>query len=491
MDTDQGFRRVLGPFSAMSVVIGAIIGIGIFFTPQSVARSAGSAEMAMLAWTIGGVIAIFGALTFAELGSLYSRTAGQYEILRDAYGPFVGFVYVFCNATIVQAGAIAIIAYITALNFGIVVITTDGPSHAWTLGMGTVLIVLLTAANLIGVAWGAIVQNFTVVIKIVTLLAITALALMFKPEPFVPPTTTVQPETTIGLAGLLSAITITLFSYGGWQQALWVGGEIRDPQRNVPRAIIFGVLIVIATYLMVNWAYLQLLTYQGVVHDSTKALAADAVGQVIPGWGRRVVAAAIALSGFGVLNAQLLTGPRLICGMARDGRFFSIFSTVSGKLGTPVYAVLLLGFLGLALLWGMELLAPAINSMMTFLAEWRGITVAAEQVNRSGPDYIDSLTNGVVMVDSALFLLTGVALIVLRPRFQAAPNAIRMPFYPLVPVMFALGEAVVLVGAFMIPKYRDGAYIGLIWIAVAALCYWLFFRGQGKPATRNAAGNRN
>lgn len=480
MDTDQGFRRVLGPFSAMCVVIGAIIGIGIFFTPQSVARSSGSAEMAMLAWSIGGVIAIFGALTFAELGSLYSRTAGQYEILRDAYGPFVGFVYVFCNATIVQAGAIAVIAYYTALNLGIAMITIGGPSHEWTLGMGTVMIILLTAANLIGVAWGAIVQNITVVLKIVTLLAITALALTFQPEPFVVPTDAATPESTIGLSGLLSAITITLFSYGGWQQALWVGGEIRDPQRNVPRAIIFGVLIVIVTYLMVNWAYFQLLTYQGVVSDSTKALAADAVGQVIPGWGRRVVAAAIALSGFGVLNAQLLTGPRLICGMARDGKFFAPFSKVSGKLGTPVLAVLLLGFLGLGLLWGMELLAPAINFLFSTTAEWRGGAVAAEQLNRSGPDYIDSLTNGVVMVDSALFLLTGLALIILRPRFKAATNAIRMPFYPLVPVMFALGEAVVLIGAFMMPKYRDGAYIGLIWIAGAALCYWLFFRDQGK-----------
>ncbi len=182
--SEEGFRRVLGPFSAMSVVIGAIIGIGIFFTPQAIARSAGSGELAMAAWVVGGVIALVGALTFAELGSLYSRTAGQYEILRDAYGPFIGFVYVFCNATIVQAGSIAVIAYYTALNFGIGIIPNVqlDQQHHWNLTAATIMIVGLTIANLIGVRWGAYLQNITVVAKLATLLAITGLALLFQPE---------------------------------------------------------------------------------------------------------------------------------------------------------------------------------------------------------------------------------------------------------------------------------------------------------------------
>lgn len=471
--SEEGFRRVLGPFSAMSVVIGAIIGIGIFFTPQSIAKSAGSAELAMAAWGVGGLIALVGALTFAELGSHYSRTAGQYEILRDAYGPLVGFVYVFCNATIVQAGAIAVIAYYTALNLGIGIIPNVrlDQQHTWNLGVATLMIVGLTVANLIGVRWGAYLQNVTVIAKLATLLSITALALLYRPEA----TTAVVeavPETAepSNRWGFLTAITITLFSYGGWQQALWVGGEIRNPRKNVPRAIIFGVLIVIGIYLLVNWAYIQLLGYAGMVSPNTKALAADAVGQVWSDWGRRAVALAVAFSGFGVLNAQLLTGPRLICGMARDGKFFRLFGAVHSKWGTPVAAILMLGGLGLSLLLGMELFALALRG---FAAD-----SSATAATKTGVDYIDSLTNGVVLVDSVLFMLTGLAVIVLRKQFKESPNAILMPFYPLFPLLFALGELVVLIGAFMLPQYRDGALIGVIWIAAATVFYWIFFRGR-------------
>lgn len=481
MRSEEGFRRVLGPFSAMSVVIGAIIGIGIFFTPQAIAKSAGSAELAMAAWGVGGLIALVGALTFAELGSHYSRTAGQYEILRDAYGPFVGFVYVFCNATIVQAGAIAVIAYYTALNFGIGIIPNVqlDQQHQWNLSVATLMIVGLTVANLIGVRWGAYLQNVTVIAKLATLLAITGLALLFRPEAAAAVSEVASaPAESTNRWGFLTAITITLFSYGGWQQALWVGGEIRDPRRNVPRAIIFGVLIVIAIYLLVNWAYLQLLGYAGMVSPSTKALAADAVGQVWPDWGRRAVALAVAFSGFGVLNAQLLTGPRLICGMARDGKFFPLFGGVHGKWGTPVAAILMLGGLGLGLLLGMELVAFGLRA---FAAEGGAATVA-----KTGVDYIDSLTNGVVLVDSVLFMLTGLAVIVLRKQFKQSPDAILMPFYPLFPLLFALGELTVLVGAFMLPQYRDGAIIGLIWILLAAVLYGIFFRTRREASQRKS-----
>jgi APA family basic amino acid/polyamine antiporter len=472
-ELDQGFRRVLGPFSATCVVVGAIIGIGIFFTPKAVALSAGSSQMALLAWFCGGVIAVLGALTFAELGSLYSRTAGQYEILRDAYGSFVGFVYVFCNATIIQAGAISVIAYYTALNMGAALMTAGEPSYTWTLIGAVSLIIILTSANVIGVQWGALVQNATVVTKLLTLAVISGLAILLQPRPFEAVAAPTELEPSIG--GLLAAITITLFSYGGWQQALWVGGEIKNPRRNVPLAIILGVVVVVASYLLVNWAYLRLLTFEGVVDPGTGALAADAVGQVVPNWGRRVVAMAVAFSGIGVLNAQLLTGPRLICGMARDGRFFGLFARVSPRMGTPVPAVILLGGLGLALLLGMEVSAPILNSVRDSLVAADRSTEISSQT-RSGADYIDALTNGVVMVDSVLFLLTGLALLVLRRQFLTASHALRMPLFPLIPLLFGIGEGLVLIGAFMIPKYRDGAYIGLFWIVMAAVVYICFFR---------------
>jgi APA family basic amino acid/polyamine antiporter len=179
---------------------------------------------------------------------------------------------------------------------------------------------------------------------------------------------------------------------------------------------------------------------------------------------------AVAFSGFGVLNAQLLTGPRLICGMARDGKFFRMFGGVHARWGTPVAAILMLGGLGLGLLLGMEVVALVLKSLAAESA-------ASEQA-KTGVDYINSLINGVVLVDSVLFMLTGMAVIVLRQRFRQSPEAIRMPFYPLFPLLFAIGELTVLIGAFMQPEYRDGAYIGVAWIVLAAILYGIYFRDR-------------
>ncbi len=451
------FRQVLGAFSATCIVIGAIIGIGIFFTPKNVALLTGSANLVMIAWAIGGAIALLGALTFAELGGMYSKTGGQYEILRDAYSAPVGFMYVFCNATAIQAGAIAVIAYYSALNFGVLV--QGQPIANWmNVVLATIMIIGLSAANIIGVKWGSAIQNITVVAKVATLLVITGLAiasptvesveLTVEAAEQLAKTDGVQPWQLV-FAGLVPV----LFSFGGWQHALWIGGEVRRPKRNVPLAIIVGVTIVTVVYLLANWAYLHLLGFNGVANS--QAIAAESVGTVWPEIGPRIVAGAIAFSGFGVLNAQLLSGPRLICGMARDGKFFSPFADLHGKFSTPVAAILLLGGLGLVLI----------------------IT--------AGADRVDQILNGVVLVDSVFFLLTGIALIVLRTRrtqTSEVSSSIRIPLFPLAPVLFIIGESLVIIGAFLDPKYRDGAFIGLIWIAAAALCYAIFFRGRTRAA---------
>ncbi len=431
----------------MAIVIGAIIGIGIFFTPTQVAVIAGSQTMAMAAWSIGGLIAILGALTFAELGGVYSRTAGQYEMLRDAFGPLLGFVFVFCNATAVQAGAIAIVAFLSAQNL-CVALSVD-PQH-WLLPSASAMIVGLTITNSLGVKWGSLAQNVTVVAKLLTILLIVALAVAFTGAPTQAAAPAVEPVNGSLIWILFAATVPTLFSFGGWQQALWIGGEIKNPVRNIPFAIIGGVLIVVAAYISVNWAYFSLLGYQGVA--TTRTLAADAVATVWPSAGRRFIAAAVALSALGVLNAMLLTGPRLICGMARDGRFFSIFGRVHTRFDTPLSAIVMLGALGL----GMLLIV--------------------------GFDRVDQLTTGVVLVDSCGFLASGIALIVLRHKRRDVVWPFRTPLFPLIPVLFCLGEILLIFGAFATEKYRQSAYIGLIWIAAAIVCYFVFFY-RGKQST--------
>ena len=439
-------RRVLGPLDAGCIVVGAVIGVGIFFAPSVVARQAGSGNLALLAWAIGGVIALLGALTFAELGGLYTRSGAQYEVLRDAYGPLPAFLFVFCNSTAVQAGATAIIATVCAEHLGTAA-TGNQPGTVAARGIAALLIAGLMAANIVGVRWGSRVQNATVFAKIATLVLVTLLAAFAAPA--VPAAVATQPESN-GPAGIrlvgavLAGLVSVLFTYGGWQHALWIAGEIREPRRNIPRAIVGGMLVVTVVYLLVNWAYLRLLGYHGVA--GTKILAADAAAVVWPHAGRRIIAAAVALSAFGVLNAQLLSGPRLVYGMARDGRFFAPFARASARFATPYAAILLIGCMALILL----------------------VT--------AGKDAVDRLITGVVAVDSVFFVLTGLAVVVLRRKRPHADRPVRVPAYPAVPLLFVLGEIGVIVGAFCNVDW-EAALAGAGWIVAAGVCYFLFFRG--------------
>ncbi|MEZ6235709.1 MAG: amino acid permease [Phycisphaerales bacterium] len=484
--------RVLGPFSAMSVVIGAIIGVGIFFTPSKVASLTGDGGLALLAWAIAGLIALCGALVFAELGARYHDSGAQYQILRDAYGPCPAFLFVFCNATAIQGGAVGIIAFICASNLVAIGLPTGQKADATlVLLVSCALIGSVIAANAWGARAGAGIQNATVVAKVLALVVIAALAAIWGGQDVLAGATPPADPENIPfehghagarlspVAGVLAALVPAFFSYGGWQHALWISGEVREPRRNLPRAIIAGVVVVVLVYVLTAWSTMRLLGIDGVAGST--ALAADAVGVVSPSLGRRLIAGAVAVSAFGVLNAQLLSGPRLVYAMARDGRFFRAFGRLTTR-GTPGLAIGLIGGTGLVLL-----------------------LVA-------GPGGVDRLLTGVVFIDGVFFALTGVALFVLRRRergrkeeHQAASDSqsggeapgrpsgaggvvagakterstrgFRVPLFPLVPALFVLGEVGVLIGSYLDPATLRAAIIGLGWIAVAAVMYVVWFRG--------------
>ena len=442
-------RRVLGPFSATCIVIGAIVGVGIFFNPGQVARLAGSGETALLAWTVGGLIALCGALTFAALGSIYHGPGAQYEVLRDAWGPLPAFLFVFCNATAIQTGATAIIAIITIENLSLA-LSGQAAGGALLIGLSAALILALTLANCMGVQCGAGIQNATVVAKLAVLIAIAVVAAQQPANPVDAHAT--SSATTLGasaasspwIAILFAAMVPAFFAYGGWQHALWISGEVRNPRRNVPLSIVVGTLIVVAVYVAVNWAYLRLLGYAGVCE--AKTLAADAVGSVFGEVGRRVIAGGVAISALGVLNAQLLSGPRLVYRLAADGRFFSPFAKTAGPGGAPIAAILLIGLLAIGL------------------------------VVLGGKDKTDALTSGVVSLDGIFFIMTGVALFVLRARRR--DDAAPWPSfgYPIVPAIFVLGEVGIVLGSYASPDARKAAVFGLFWVVGAAITYYTFFR---------------
>ncbi|MEX2218303.1 MAG: amino acid permease [Phycisphaerales bacterium] len=457
-------RRVLGESDATCIVVGAIIGVGIFFSPARTAALTGSGSLHLLTWIIAGAIILCGALAFAELGGMYHRSGAQYEVLRDAWGPMPAFLFVFCNATAIQAGAIGVIAVICAQNLGVAA-GSGAPEGAPLLALSAALVVAITLANIAGVRWGSGIQNATVAAKVLALVAIAVIAALWgQADPMaaapalpvaipdgaaaVPATDTAQPLAPA--AAILAALVPAFFAFGGWQHALWITGEVKDPARTVPRAIIVGIIVVIAVYLLANWAYLRLLGVQQVA--ASKTLAADAVSAVFPGTGRRLTAAAVAVSAFGVLNAQLLSGPRLVYGMAHDGRFFPVFARLS-RTGTPLGAIVLLGVLALALLFGAR-----------------------------DADRVDWLTTWAVFLDGIFFALTGAAVLILRRKRRDAERPFRVPGYPVVPLLFIAGEIGVLTGAFLTQDVRSVTVIGGAWIAGAALIYLIWFRNVGRTA---------
>jgi len=437
-------RPALGLRDATSVVIGAIIGVGIFFSPRDVARLTGGADAALLAWAIGGVIALLGAFTFAELGRLQPRSGGQYHVLRDAYGRAPAFLFVFCNLTAVQAGAVAIIAIICAQNLGVALLGHD-PSGAWVTAVALMLLWALTGLNVLGVRPGAHVQTGTVVLKLVTLAALVALAAMI-PSAGPAPAQPLSAQASFG--SLFAGVTITLFAYGGWQQVLWMADEVAEPGRIVPRAIVLGVIVVIAAYLAANWAFLDLLGFAGT--REAKSLVGDAFAVAWHGAGGRIAAAAVFVSAFGVLNAQFLTGPRLTWAMARDGQFFAPFARLDARFLTPAPAILLLAGIATALLLGL------------------------------GLDRTDLLTTGVVVIDATFFALTGLALPLLRRRAQVAERG--PGWVAWAALAFAALELLAIAGSVMAKDVRLVALTGLAWIGVAGLTWLLFFRRARESA---------
>lgn len=475
LDTHSGHpARVLGTRDAACVVIGAIIGVGIFFTPSTVARLTGSGSLCLLAWGIGGFIALCGAMAFAELGSRYHDSGAQYRVLRDSYGPFPAYLFVFCNTTAIESGSICIMALLCA-RYAYVAATGDAVTDAQNLlllGMATIMILGLSTANALGARWGSRIQNLTVYAKVLTLATVTGMAVVlggwptraFEAAPAENATRTLSP-----IVAVLAALVPAFYSYGGWQQALWISGEVRDPRRALPRAIIGGVLVVITVYMLVNWAYLHLLGVEGVAGSATVAsdAVAAALGHTSPlaEVAPRIVAGAVAISAFGVLNVQFLSAPRLAYAMSRDGKFFSPFGRLSPRYGTPIAAIGLMTVLALLVLFG---------------------------TGSKGTAGLDWLLNGVMFIDGVFFVLTGAAVIVLRERMKRRPDgedgagasaSYRVPLYPIIPAIFVVGMMGILLGSYVDATLRRAAIIGVGCIVVAAVMYAAFFRDQ-KPGSR-------
>ncbi|HYK41778.1 MAG TPA: amino acid permease, partial [Thermoanaerobaculia bacterium] len=429
----MSLRRELGTFDATMVVVGGIIGAGIFVNPAVVASRLPSAGLVLAAWVVGGAIALAGALVFAELAAAIPLAGGEYVYLREAYHPLVAFLFGWASLLLIQGGGIAVVA----ITFGEYALRLTGGGAVGSTPIAIGAIALLAGINVLGVKPGSRVLNLLVLLKIAALAVLVAGGLLVPPGPAAAARPGVLPRA--GLLGFGAALVPILFSYGGWQSANVVAEETRDPRRTLPRALVAGTIIVILVYVAVNVVYLRALGRDGLAATLTPA--ADAVRRLFGSGTDRFLAAAIAISAFGFLDLSFLAPTRISFAMARDGVFFPALARVHPRFGTPALAIV-------------------------FQAVWSAGLVAAG--NYGG------LVDSVVFADWIFFGLSAAAVFVLRSRGPAPEGRFRAPFYPVLPLLF-VGASVLAVASAVGSSPGRSAF-GAALLALGVPVYFFFAR---------------
>ncbi len=426
-------ERIVGPLDAVGLIVGIVIGAGIFRTPSIVAANASSVWMVYLAWIAGGVLSLIGALVYAELATAYPNTGGDYYFLKRAFGPRLSFLFGWARMTVIQTGSITSVSFIFG-DYLSRILPLGGFSAPIYAGMA---VAVLTGLNIMGVRQGTGAQNFLTAIEVLGLMAIVAAGLLAG---------SAAPAESTVTAGSSSAgfmILFVLFTYGGWNEAAYVSGELRDVQRNMARVLIVSLLVITGLYVSVNWAYLNGLGLAGVA--KSEQVAADLMQRAFGETGAQGISLLIAVAALTTANATVFTGGRSSYAFGRDFSMFRVLGHWNPRTGTPVNGLLLQGAISLAL-------------------------VVLGVFTRRGFETIVEYTAPVFW---SFFLLTGVAFFVLRRRDAGVPRAFRVPFYPVPPFLFCTmcayllysslaytgvgalaGVAVLAIGGFLLPFVR-------------------------------------
>ena len=335
-DKYPGYARRLGLFSGTMAVIGGIIGSGIFLNPTYVTRVTHTPFLTLGVWVLGGVIALIGAFCFGELGNRSPRAGGGYVYLRDAYGGLPAFLYGWMILLVIGTGAIAAVAVTFASYLGALLALPE----RLTQPVAVLAIVLLSTVNYLGVKPGAITQNVFTLLKLAALAGLIGAGLLLPvPPAAVAAAAPVAPANVVLAVG--TALVPVLFAYGGWQQSNFIAEEMIEAERNLPRALVIGVTVVVVVYLLANVTYLRALGAPGLA--ASKAPAADAMRAVLGTGGATVIAAGIAISSFGFLNLVILVSPRVYQTMSADGAFFPALARLHPRFRTPGAAIVFQG----------------------------------------------------------------------------------------------------------------------------------------------------
>jgi APA family basic amino acid/polyamine antiporter len=472
------FVRGLGLFDSVMIVIGAMIGSGIFIVPAEMARQVGSPGWLLVAWAFAGLLTIAAALSYGELASMMPEAGGMYIFLREAFSPLSGFLYGWTLFTVIQTGTIAAVAVAFARFFGLLwpavsessyLIAPIRLSSGYAISLSTaqftaiLVIALLTWTNTRGLEYGKIVQNLFTSAKLVALFALIVLGFTFGWNPaavhenfsnFWTPRGFDQIATSVSAAtafGLVVAICVaqsgSLFSADSWHNVTFAGGEVRDPRRTLPRALALGCVIVILLYVLANVAYLVALPFSEIQHAPADRVATAMMQAMFPGWGSAAMAAAIMVSTFGCVNGLVLAGPRVYYAMAGDGLFFRQAATLN-KANVPAWSLVIQG------VWAAALVLP------------RTIDSATGQYGNLYSNLLDYVISAALL----FYIMTIAAVFRMRITRPDAERPYRAFGYPVIPALYIAGAAAVLVSLFV---YRASTTWPGLLIVLAGLPVYL------------------
>lgn len=468
-----GLRPSLGLFTTVMMVVGGVIGSGIFRKPGVMAGQLGSPELLLAVWALAGVITLFGALTNAEIAAMIPETGGQYVYFERIYGPFTAFLYGWAVFAVIQTGSIAAIAYVFAeyATQWVHLPEWSGPAAGWSFhlpGIGDVaplrefgikvvaasLILLLTAINYLGVKFGGLVQNVFTVAKVTAMAALVLVAFLAPgvgtAANLTADSPTLRPHGWLLLVGIAAALQGAFWAYDGWNKLTYIAGEIREPQRNIPRGLLIGLLMVTAVYLLMNLAFAYVLPVE--LMAQSKLVAADVAERCRAGGGKWI-AMAVMVSTFGTVNATILATARVYFSMARRGVFPRWLGRAHPRFHTPAAS------LGVQGLWSVALLFSG-----TF----------------------DTLTDTLIFVSWVFYAAGAFGLFVLRRKEPDTPRPYRVPGYPLVPGVFILFSVLYLALTLLhdISSYRAAlaagrpamlnALFGAALVLADTPIYWLY-----------------
>ena len=434
--------RALGAWESTSITIGIMIGTAIFIVPADVTRAVGSPAAAIAVWALGGLLTLFGVLTFAEMAAMMPKAGGQYVYLREAYGPLAGFLCGWSFFIAAQGGGIAVLAVGFAEYLGELL-----PLQPWhQKGAAAASIVLFTYINYRGVKEGGRVQALLTGMKVGAIVAFVLLGFILVRGHDVVQGSVHAPSGSGFVAAFGVALVGVFWAFEGWNACTFAASEVRNPQRDLPRALILGTMVVIVIYIALNLVYYRVLTATEIVHSTR--VGADAAMRILGRAGAVFVSLLIIISTLGSLNGSILAAPRVYYAMARDGLFFRGCAEVHPKYHTPHWA------LAVQCVWAVLLVVlGTYNELFTY----------------------------VVFAAWIFYALTAYAVIILRRKFPDLPRPYRVTGYPWIPLAFVLASVWFLVNTLIEKPVESGS--GTLMVVLGVPVYWLWRRR--KRATMN------